>query len=878
MFAPYIEKTRYHAVPPDAFVKTDSLGMPQTTIVDLTNCDREPIHIPGSIQPHGCVLVCDVSLAVVRRHSVNAAAMLGLSHDSLNGAKVADLFGEYVTHEIRNAAARCNDPARPGLLLGLQLGDGRPAVDVAVHAFKGATFVEFEPAQDGNGSSPLELARTLIGRLGKIDDTHQLIGGASRLVRGLLSYDRVMIYRFAHDGSGEVISEAKRGDLESFLGQHFPATDIPKQARQLYLDNTIRVIGDVDAIRVPVEPVLDASAEPLDMSFAHLRSVSPIHCEYLRNMGVAASMSVSIIVDGALWGLIACHHYAPRPLTMALRVASEMFGQFFAMNLEALNHKRSLDLAGRARRVLDTMLQRMSHHLDVVGLLQDNISSFNELMPCDGLGLWIDNHWTGTGSTPAASAIPALGRFINSVAGGKVWATHALSESYPAAIDFRGDVAGILAIPLSQIPRDYLLFFRKEVIQHVNWAGNPDKTYGSGPQGDRLTPRKSFAIWKETVERQALPWTEGDRGIAEASRAALVEIVLRHNEILADERAKYDLRQKMLNEELNHRVKNILALIKSLVSHPVEAGRNLQDYVSSLKGRIQALAYAHDQVIRGSGGGALQELLAAELSPYRETGAIVLEGPSVQLDARAFAVMALVLHELATNAAKYGALSSNRGTLRVAWRLTDDRSCEILWRESGGPTVRIPGREGFGSVLLNRSVPFDLGGVSEIDYAPAGLGARVVIPARFVTALANMPRTIGHAAGPRKQPSKLPPQLHVLLVEDQLIIALDAEAMLTSIGAANVETASSVDEALASLKRAAPDVAVLDIHLGMDTSWPIAEELDRMKIPFVLASGYGDLAAVPGAWASAPRIRKPYDAGALASALMQVVQTMKEKV
>ena len=852
--------------------------MLQATTVDLTNCDREPIHIPGSIQPHGCVLVCDVNLSVVRRHSVNAAEMLGLSVSSLNGEKFANLFGEFFTHEVRNAAARSNDPARPGLLIGLSLGDGRPMVDVAAHAYKGAMFVEFELSQEPSATPPLELARTLIGRLAKISDPDQLTSSASRLVRAMIGYDRVMIYRFAQDGSGEVISEAKRGDLESFLGQHFPATDIPKQARRLYLDNTIRVIGDVDAVPVPVEPVLDASAEPLDMSFAHLRSVSPIHCEYLRNMGVAASMSVSIIIDGELWGLIACHHYSPRPLTMANRIAAEMFGQFFAMNLAALSHKHSLDLVSQARRVLDKILQQVSHHLDVVGLLKDNIASFNALMPCDGVGIWIDNSWTGAGTTPPTDAIPALGRFINSVSGGKVWATSALSDGYPAAIDFQGTTSGVLAIPLSQHPRDYLFFFRKEVIQNVNWAGNPDKTYETGPQGDRLTPRKSFAIWKEIVAGQSLPWTTGDRDIAEASRAALVEIVLRHNEILADERAKYDLRQKMLNEELNHRVKNVLALIKSLVSHPVEAGRNLQDYVLSLKGRIQALSYAHDQVIRGSGGGGLQELLAAELSPYRETGAIVLEGPPVQLDARAFSVMALVLHELATNAAKYGALSSKRGTLHVVWKITDDQSCDIMWREAGGPTVRIPSREGFGTVLLNRSVPFDLGGVTEIDYAPAGLGARVLIPARFITASAATPVAVTKTSNVKSQTWALPGQMSVLLVEDQLIIALDAEAMLTSIGAATVETASSVDEALAALKRAPPDVAVLDIHLGMDTSWPIAEELDRLKIPFVLASGYGDLASVPGAWTGAPLIRKPYDTGALAAALRQVTHRASEKV
>ena len=200
----------------------------------------------------------------------------------------------------------------------------------------------------------------------------------------------------------------------------------------------------------------------------------------------------------------------------------------------------------------------------------------------------------------------------------------------------------------------------------------------TGPLGDRLTPRKSFAIWKETVDRQAQPWTEADREIAEATRAATVEVVLRHNEMMAEERAKADVRQRMLNEELNHRVKNILAVIRSLVGQPVAEGRSLATMSTSLRGRIQALAYAHDQVARGDGGGLLADLLGAELAPYRTPArGVAARRPAVWLDARAFSVMALVLHELATNAAKYGALSRTGGqlvrtlALRCGGRLRD---------------------------------------------------------------------------------------------------------------------------------------------------------------------------------------------------------------
>ena len=276
------------------------------------------------------------------------------------------------------------------------------------------------------------------------------------------------------------------------------------------------------------------------------------------------------------------------------------------MHLEALKQKRKLDAASRARRSLDRVLQLASHQSDIADVLRDNLAAFRRrLISVDGSALCINGRWHASSvRTPPASAIPALARFVSSVSDGRIWATHALSAAaflQPPTIP--ANVSGLLAIPLSQLPRDYLFFFRREVIQTLNWAGNPEKSYETGPLGDRLTPRKSFAIWKEAVRNQAEPWSDADREIAEAARAALVEILLRHNEIVADERSRADVRQRMLNEELNHRVKNILAVIKSLVGHPTQEGRDLADYVASLKGRIQALALAHDQIARGGDGG-----------------------------------------------------------------------------------------------------------------------------------------------------------------------------------------------------------------------------------------------------------------------------------
>jgi light-regulated signal transduction histidine kinase (bacteriophytochrome) len=841
----------------------------QPVKVDLTNCDREPIHIPGSIQPHGALLAIDATMTTVLRHSLNSPEILDLPLD-LNGLSVEEVFGGALTHTLRNALTTAGDASRPALLIGEAMPSGK-RFDIAVHRHLTDVIVEFEPHDDRIRDQPLQLARTVIARTANIQEIEQLTRQTARIVRGLLGYDRVMVYQFEADGSGKVVSEAKRPDLESFLGQYFPASDIPQQARALYLKNTIRVISDASFQPVPVMPVLDPSGEPLDLSFAHLRSVSPIHCEYLRNMGVSASMSVSIIVDGALWGMIACHHYSPKVLPMPLRVATEMFGDFLSLHLGSLRQRRRLDTAARTRLYLNR-IQQMASGLEIADLLTDQVQELGALIPNDGYGLFLDGKWSAFGSTPPVHEIEDLAQFVGSVAENRVWATHALSTRFPAAAGYNLAAAGLLAIPLSQLPRDYIFFFRKEVLQTLNWAGNPEKSYETGPLGDRLTPRKSFAIWKETVHGQAQPWTETDREVAEAMRSSIVEVLLRHNEVMADERARADVRQRMLNEELNHRVKNILAVIKSLVGQPVQEGKTLKDYVQTLKGRIQALAFAHDQVIRGDGGGRLADLLNAELGPYRSaTNTVTLSGPDVWMDARAFSVMALVMHELATNAAKYGALSSTGGRLDVNWRIDSLGDCVLDWVESGGPVVVQPNRTGFGTALLDRSIPFELGGTSKIDYLPGGLVGNFVLPGRHLRVGTASPAPVVAAAQPtRSRRDVLPADLRILLLEDQMLIAMDVEAMFSDQGFENVITTNTVAEAQRQITASPrPDIAVLDVNLGVGTSLPVAEALVAAGIPFVFATGYGEGGMLPDSMNGVPVVRKPYEIGALLSAMVK---------
>ena len=841
--------------------------------VDLTNCDREPIHVPGTIQAYGVLVACDNGMGRITRHSANAHALLGFPPAlDLGGAKVDAVFGLETTHTLRNMLSSAILSNKPSLSFGLGINGG--TFDVSVHRSGREVIVEFEPSGRSR-TEPLNLVRTVIGRVMRSNTLESLTADTVRLVRAVLGYDRVMVYRFEPDGSGQVINEAKSTQLESFLGQYFPASDIPQQARALYLQNTIRVIRDSDGERIAIIPELDGAGDPLDLSHAHFRSVSAIHCEYLRNMGVAASMSISLVIDGALWGMVACHHYAPKHLDMAERVAIEMFGTFLSTQLDLMRQKLRISTADAARRSLDQFLRTSSRHGRIPQLLASSLPEFADMITCDGVGLWIEGEWTGRGSTPHAEALPALLDHLDARWSGRVWASHRLGAEHSSAKDYCSLASGLLAIPLSQRPQDYLLFFRKEFEHTLNWAGNPEKTYEPGPLGDRLTPRKSFAIWKEAVRGQSRPWSETDLETAEAIRVALVEVVLRHSEIVAEERGRADLRQRMLNEELNHRVKNILAVIKSLVGQANPPGRTLDDYLGVLRGRIEALAVAHDQVVRGGGGGLLLDLLTAELRPYGEHAAAVeLTGPPVWIDTAAFSVLALVFHELATNAAKYGALSHPEGKLSVSWHLDGDRNCDLLWRERGGPRVEPPTRKGFGTILISRTIPHDLGGESSLQYGPEGLEATFRIPARSLKAADQTPRSSGIA---EPVPSRgvaaavTLGDVPILLVEDQMLIAMDAETMLSGLGLTSVTTVGSASEALNRLKTFRPAAAILDINLGTGTSIVVAEELRRRGTPFVFATGYGDSSIIPAEFSEIHIVRKPYSATELAKAIMNLI-------
>jgi light-regulated signal transduction histidine kinase (bacteriophytochrome) len=448
------------------------------------------------------------------------------------------------------------------------------------------------------------------------------------------------------DDSGWVIAESREQHLEPFLDLHYPAADIPQQARALYVKNWLRLITQVNYEPASLTPLNNPQTGlPLDMSQAILRDVSPIHREYLRNMGIDASMSISIIRGGKLWGLIACHHYSPRILPRHLRAVCELFGSMFSLQLEARENGEHFEERLATRMVLQNLMLNLASADDyAIGLTQQSPNLLDYIhggaqsvdgIRQGGVAVCVKGQLTYLGTTPTQEQIESLVDWLNtriaSSDGG--FSTDRLGEVWPPAAAFSTVASGILAISVSDEPSDFIIWFRPELVGISNWAGEPTKLAHIGGNGDRLSPRKSFEVWKETVRGRCLAWTPADLDAAFDLRISLLHVVLRRINDAAVERRRAAERDQLLMAELDHRVKNTIANIQALVVQTSRSADSLTGFVKGLAGRIQSMAKAHSLLSQSRWEGvSIDKLLREELTPY-ENGhsAVVLSGMDVLL-------------------------------------------------------------------------------------------------------------------------------------------------------------------------------------------------------------------------------------------------------
>ena len=826
--------------------------------VDLTNCDREPIHLLGGVQPFGFMLAL-LSDFTVCMTSDNVATYLGVEPAEILRRPIQDVLSEDAIKAIRTRVDYLTGPDAVERMFAVPLQHGGKPFDLAIHFSGVYLLIEAEPSVVDPDVNSGELVRLMLARIRKTTTMHDLAQESARQLKVLTGFDRVMVYRFHPDGSGEVIAEAASGGLEPFLGLHYPASDIPRQARLLYQRNWVRIIADVHAKTVPLTSDATHNSALLDLSMSVLRSVSPIHIEYLQNMGVGASMSISILRDGKLWGLFACHHYGARHISFERRTASELFGQMFSWILESREREADVAYESQAHRIQERLVEVAATHDHSRGAIADYLADYRKMIACDGIAIWSDGHITLSGDTPTESEVQDLIQFINRTSPGRICASAEIAKIYASAESFRDRAAGFLAIPISRTPRDCLIFFRREILRSVKWAGDPNKTYSVGPHGPRLTPRKSFELWQDIVRGQSAPWTSADLRIAEGLRVTLLEVILQLADLAARERRAAHERQELMIAELNHRVRNILSLVRGLVAQSKDTAGSIEEFAAILGGRIQALARAHDQITSLNWAPvALKSLVESEAGAYlgARAGRIRMDGPNVALDPKAFATLALVVHEMMTNSAKYGALADSTGQVDVVWQLDPGASLVIEWKESGGPPVQPPSRRGFGTTIIERSIPFDLHGDAELRFDLLGVQARFVIPAQYVDMVVSNSGVPVHAEMAKPAPPRLSGT--ALIVEDNLIIAMSAEVILLELGARHVETAASVSNALKSIERLRPSFALLDLNLGSENSIAVGMKLLQLKVPFIFATGYGERAPIPVELAAIPVIQKPY--------------------
>ncbi|MBD2518918.1 GAF domain-containing protein [Nostoc sp. FACHB-973] len=520
--------------------------------VDLTNCDREPIHIPGSIQPHGVLLALKEPELIILQCSNNTYSLFGISPEQLLNQPLSNFLESEQINFLQDCLSQQDLQIVNPLEFTIKSGDKNLHYDVIIHRSSQILVLELEPTflEKSNAFFKFyHLLKQAISQLQVASSVIELSQILAQEVKKMTGFERVMVYRFDEDWNGIVIAEQKPEYLTSYLGLHYPASDIPVQARQLYSQNWLRLIPNADYQPAAILPANNPlTGQPLDLSKSVLRSVSPLHIEYMHNMGVTASMSISIMKNQKLWGLIACHHQSPKYVPYEIRHACEFLGQITSVELSGKEDSEDTESKINLKSVHSKLVEFMSAENNFLeGLIQHQPNLFN-LVNAEGAVVSFEKEYFSVGNTPEKPDIQNLIEWIYQNVQEEIFYTDSLSQIYPEGEKF-GDVAsGLMALSFSKIQRNYVLWFRPEVVRTVNWGGNPNKPVEVTGNGSlRLSPRKSFESWKETVRLKSLSWKPYEVSAALELRSAIIGVVLRK----ADELAQLNIELERRNNELD---------------------------------------------------------------------------------------------------------------------------------------------------------------------------------------------------------------------------------------------------------------------------------------------------------------------------------------
>ena len=538
---------------------------------DLSNCETEQIHLAGSIQPHGVLLrVTEPELQIVQA-SANAGDFLedgdlvGRSLDNLDG-DIAETIRPYLAKPLDQLpiAVRC------------RAGVDYRAYDCLLHRpSTGGLLIELERAgpivdlsRDVNRALQQLVAATSLQNL--VDDT-------AKLVKELTGYDRVMVYRFDEEGHGEVYAEQREAELEPFIGNRYPASDIPQMARRLYERNRVRVLVDVDYDAVPInQGRVRPGEDELDMSLCFLRSMSPIHIQYLKNMGVGATLVISLMVGGKLWGLIACHHYSPRFVHYEMRAVCELLAEAIGVRIAALASVQKNQVEMSVRQLEQRMIEIISREGDWRTALFDSPGLLLNPLGATGAALLFEGQVSVAGDVPGTQDLRDIGAWLDQQPKSPLIATKSLSQSQPDFTHLKAVASGVIATSLSRSAGDYLIWFRPERIRTLTWGGNPFKPVVVGNDPADLSPRRSFSKWQQDVEGTSDAWSDSDQAAARLIGDSIADVALQFRSV------RMLIAQTQL-EQVSHRVKTS--------EHPL--------MIANAEGDVILTNQAFDQWIRG---------------------------------------------------------------------------------------------------------------------------------------------------------------------------------------------------------------------------------------------------------------------------------------
>ena len=524
-----------------------STAAPAFGEADLSNCEREQIHLAGSIQPHGALLVVREPDQTVVQASANAPGLLGF--DVVIGRKLRDLGGDLAASILpRTIEALDGVP----VALRLRAGASGAEFDVLLHRPPGGGLVvELEPALP----QP-DIARRVETALQAFLSCYALrplCEEAARVFRDVAGHDRIMVYRFAEEGHGEVFTEQRRADLEPYLGNRYPASDIPHVARRLYERNRLRVVADVHYQPIPIEPRLNPlTGAELDMSLCLLRSVSPMHVQYLKNMGVGATLACSILVGGRLWGLVACHHESPRRVPVSVRAACDLLAEALGTRIAALESFVQAQAELSVRRLEQRLVEAITREGDWRAALFDSPATLLLPLGASGVALLFEGQVQTLGEVPGTDLLRQLGAWLDTRPRGAPTETNCLGQQMPALNALARVAAGVLATPISASPGEYLVWFRPEQPRTLVWGGDPRKEIEVRDGVRTISPRRSFAKWHEVVEGCSEPWTPKDVATARLIGDSVADVVIQFRSVrmlIAEDQLAQVRRQVVASEQ-----------------------------------------------------------------------------------------------------------------------------------------------------------------------------------------------------------------------------------------------------------------------------------------------------------------------------------------